>query len=140
MVWPVLSFRDAHKSAAFLRDAFGFEEVACYTREDDPAIVEHGELRWPLGGGVMFGTAGKDDSPFGARTPGNDSVYVVCDEPDALFEPRHRGRSRRRARAGRRGLRVARLHGEGPRGQPLELRDLSAASEPAAAARPRRRS
>ncbi len=34
----------------------------------------------------MFGSAGKDDSPFGRRLPGNDSVYVVCDDPDALFE------------------------------------------------------
>jgi len=34
----------------------------------------------------MFGSAGKDDSPFAQRKPGNDSVYVVCDEPDALFE------------------------------------------------------
>lgn len=34
----------------------------------------------------MFGTAGKDDSPFGQRTPGNDSVYVVCDDPDTLFK------------------------------------------------------
>jgi uncharacterized glyoxalase superfamily protein PhnB len=33
----------------------------------------------------MLGTAGKDDSPFGQRTPGNDAVYVVCDDPDALF-------------------------------------------------------
>ncbi len=56
-----------------------------YTREDDPNIVEHAEARWPLGGGVMFGTAGKDDGPFGRRQPGNDSVYVVCDDPDGLF-------------------------------------------------------
>ena len=33
----------------------------------------------------MLGTAGKDDSAFGQRKPGNDAVYVVCDEPDALF-------------------------------------------------------
>ena len=43
-------------------------------------------MRWPLGGGIMFGSAGKDDSPFGQRVPGNDSVYVVCDDPDGLFE------------------------------------------------------
>ena len=43
-------------------------------------------MRWPLGGGIMFGTAGKDDGPFGQRTPGNDSVYVVCEDPDRLFE------------------------------------------------------
>lgn len=29
---------------------------------------------------------GKDDSPFGQRVPGNDSVYVVCDDPHTLFE------------------------------------------------------
>jgi len=84
-VWPILSFRDARAGAAFLVTAFGFEERAMYARDDDPSVIEHGELRWPGGGGVMFGTAGKDDSPFGKRLPGNDSVYVVCDDPDALF-------------------------------------------------------
>ena len=85
-VWPILTFRDARAAVAFLRDAFGFEETAVYAREDDPSIVEHAEMRWPKGGGVMFGTAGKDDSPFGRRVPGNDSVYIVCDDPDGLFE------------------------------------------------------
>lgn len=85
-VWPILSYRDARAAAAFLADGFGFEVRALYARDDDPSIVEHAEARWPLGGGVMFGTAGKDDSPFGQRTPGNDSVYVVCDDPDALFQ------------------------------------------------------
>ena len=84
-VWPILAFRDARAGATFLVRAFGFEERALYAREDDPSVIEHGELRWPPGGGVMFGTAGKDDSEFGRRTPGNDSVYVVCDDPDALF-------------------------------------------------------
>ena len=85
-VWPVLSYRNARAALEFLAKAFGFEERACYTREDDPSIVEHAEMRWPLGGGIMFGTAGKDDGPFGQRTPGNDSVYVVCEDPDRLFE------------------------------------------------------
>ena len=85
-VWPVLSYRDAGAALEFLTKAFGFEERACYAREDDPSIVEHAEMRWPLGGGIMFGTAGKDDGPFGQRTPGNDSVYVVCEDPDRLFE------------------------------------------------------
>jgi uncharacterized glyoxalase superfamily protein PhnB len=81
----VLTFRDAGGAADFLSKAFGFEKTACYTRDDDPTVVEHAEMRWPLGGGIMFGTAGKDDSPFGQRIPGNDSVYVVCDDPDRLF-------------------------------------------------------
>ncbi|CAN5902831.1 VOC family protein [soil metagenome] len=84
-VWPTLTYRDAHAAQEFLRDAFGFEPAAWHIRDDDPSVVEHAELRWPLGGGVMFGTAGKDDSPFGRRAPGNDSVYVVCDDPDELY-------------------------------------------------------
>ena len=85
-VWPCLSYRDARAALDFLAKAFGFEETACYARDDDPSVVEHAEMRWPLGGGIMFGTAEKDDTPFGQRVPGNDSVYVVCDDPDALFE------------------------------------------------------
>jgi uncharacterized glyoxalase superfamily protein PhnB len=85
-VWPVLSYRDARAAIEFLSKAFGFEERAAYARDDDSSIVEHAEMTWPLGGGIMFGTAGKDDSPFGQRVPGNDSVYVVCDNPDELFE------------------------------------------------------
>lgn len=84
-VWPVLSFADAHRAVAFLTEAFGFEVRAVYTRDDDPSIVEHGELRWPLGGGIMFGSAGKDDGEWGQRPPGGHGVYVVCTEPDALF-------------------------------------------------------
>ena len=84
-VWPILAYRDARAAIEFLRDAFGFEETAVYARDGDPSIIEHAEMRWPLGGGVMFGTAAKDDSPFGQRAPGNDAVYVVCDDPDGLY-------------------------------------------------------
>lgn len=84
-VWPILSYRDARAAITFLRDAFGLEEAAVIARDDDPSIIEHAEMRWPSGGGVMFGSAGKDDSPFGRRTPGNDSVYVVCTDPDGAF-------------------------------------------------------
>jgi len=86
MLWSVLTYRDALAAMDFLERAFGFERRCCYTRDDDPSIVEHAELRWPLGGGVMLGSTGKDDSPFGTRAPGNDSVYAVCEDPDALFE------------------------------------------------------
>lgn len=84
-VWPVLTFRDARAQIAFLQKAFGFEVAASYPRESDPSVIEHAEMRWPLGGGIMFGTAGKDDSPFGKRSAGNECVYIVCEEPDALF-------------------------------------------------------
>ena len=85
-LWPTLSYRDARAAISFLTTAFGFEERAAHARPDDPSVIEHAEMRWPAGGGIMFGTAGKDDGPFGRRIPGNDAVYVVCTDPDALFE------------------------------------------------------
>ena len=60
MVWPILSFRDAHKSAAFLRDAFGFEETSVH---GDGTTVQHAELSWPEGGGIMLGSARTDPVP-----------------------------------------------------------------------------
>ena len=84
-VWPILTYRDGRAAIAFLGKAFGLEERAVYAREDDPSVIEHAELRWPLGGGIMFGTAGKDETPFGVRAAGNDAVYLVCEDPDALF-------------------------------------------------------
>jgi uncharacterized glyoxalase superfamily protein PhnB len=85
-VWPVLTYKDAPAAITFLTEAFGFEARGVYTDDDDSSIVVHAELRWPLGGGIMLGSAGKDDGPFGTRVTGNDSVYVVCEDPDALFE------------------------------------------------------
>ena len=84
-VWPTLCYRDASRALTFLAEAFGFEQRAAYARPDDPTVVEHAEMRWPGGGGIMFGTAGKDGGVFGRRIPGNDAVYVVCTDPDALF-------------------------------------------------------
>jgi uncharacterized glyoxalase superfamily protein PhnB len=85
-IWPCLTFRDARAAITFLTDAFGFKAVAVHARESDPSIVEHAELMWPAGGGVMLGTSGKDDTAFGRRAPGNDLVYAACEDPDALFE------------------------------------------------------
>jgi uncharacterized glyoxalase superfamily protein PhnB len=85
-IWPVITYRDAPAAIEFLTKAFGFERRAVYSRDGDSAVIEHAELLWPHGGGIMLGTAGKDDSPFGRRRPGNDAVYVVCTDPDALYE------------------------------------------------------
>lgn len=85
-VWPILTYRDARSAIDFLEAAFGFERTAVHVRGGDPTVVDHAELRWPAGGGVMLGSAGKDDTPFGQRAAGNDAVYVVCHEPDALYE------------------------------------------------------
>ena len=57
-VWPTLRARDARRLIAFLVDAFGFEEVVVYGEGDH---VDHAQLAWPLGGGIMLGSARPDD-------------------------------------------------------------------------------
>jgi uncharacterized glyoxalase superfamily protein PhnB len=83
-VWPCLNYKDARAALRFLIDAFGFEEMLVVPG-DSPDFIVHAELRWPPGGGVMLGTAGKDDSPFAAMPTGANSNYCITDEPDALF-------------------------------------------------------
>jgi uncharacterized glyoxalase superfamily protein PhnB len=80
-VWPTFRARDARVLIKFLTDAFGFEETVVYGEGDR---VEHAELAWPPGGGVMLGSSRSDDDAMMLR-PGNFHAYVVCDDPDALF-------------------------------------------------------
>jgi uncharacterized glyoxalase superfamily protein PhnB len=87
-VWPTLRARDAWALIRFLVDAFGFEESVVFGEGDQ---VAHAELLWPLGGGVMLGSAGAggegsrgEDDPWALR-PGGAGTYVVTDDPDRLF-------------------------------------------------------
>jgi uncharacterized glyoxalase superfamily protein PhnB len=84
-VWPTLRARDARGLIRFLVEAFGFEEVVTYGDQPDGSgdTVVHAELAWPLGGGVMLGSARDDDW---ALRPGTAGCYVVTDQPDALHD------------------------------------------------------
>jgi uncharacterized glyoxalase superfamily protein PhnB len=77
-VWPTLRARDARALIRFLVDAFGFEETAVHGEGDR---VDHAELAWPPGGGIMLGSARDDEGP---GRPGSLSAYVVTDDPDGL--------------------------------------------------------
>jgi uncharacterized glyoxalase superfamily protein PhnB len=81
-VWPALSARDARGLIRFLVDAFGFEETVVYGEGDR---VDHAELSWPSGGGIMLGSLREgEDNPWNLK-PGTFGAYVVTDSPDALF-------------------------------------------------------
>ena len=50
-------------------------------------VVHHAELSWPLGGGIMLGSARRRRRRRADRPPrARCSAYVVVDEPDALCE------------------------------------------------------
>ncbi|MGD0983146.1 MAG: VOC family protein [Acidimicrobiales bacterium] len=82
-VWPTLRARDAHGLIKFLVEAFGFEAVVVYGAGDR---VDHAQLSWPLGGGVMLGSARPDDDDRWPLRPGSFGAYVVTDDPDGLHD------------------------------------------------------
>ena len=51
-VWPSLTARNARALVDFYVEAFGFTISVLYGEEDH---VDHCEILWPLGGGVMLG-------------------------------------------------------------------------------------
>jgi uncharacterized glyoxalase superfamily protein PhnB len=85
MIWPCLNCRDAHATIEFLTNAFGFVKTIVVDGGPDRPVA-HAELRFPEGGGVMLGSASDGGNDFERLPTGACSVYVVTDEPDALFE------------------------------------------------------
>jgi uncharacterized glyoxalase superfamily protein PhnB len=81
-VWPTLRAHDGRALIKFLVDAFGFEETVVY---GDGDRVDHAQLDWPEGGGIMLGSAREDGSERVSQ-PGTASAYVVTASPDALYE------------------------------------------------------
>jgi uncharacterized glyoxalase superfamily protein PhnB len=83
-VWPTLRARDARGLIRFLVTAFGFEETVVY---GDGDRVDHAQLSWPPGGGIMLGSAREADTEdHWPVQPGSFGCYVVTDDPDALFD------------------------------------------------------
>ena len=81
-LWHSMSVSDAEAMIVWLR-AVGFTEHATYRDERDPSVVVHAEWLWPGGGGIMFGSEREDAV---VRNTGQSSVYLVTDEPDAVFD------------------------------------------------------
>ncbi|MBF9071709.1 VOC family protein [Streptacidiphilus fuscans] len=81
-VWPTLRAKDARALIRFLVDAFGFEETVVYGEGDD---VQHAQLSWPEGGGIMLGSVRPDQKGDAwPLRPGSFGAYVVTADPDAV--------------------------------------------------------
>jgi uncharacterized glyoxalase superfamily protein PhnB len=61
----------------------GFEDTVVYADDGDPAVVQHAQLDWPEGGGVMCGS---HKSEGWSREPGTAGFYVVTADPGAVHE------------------------------------------------------
>ena len=83
---PVMRYADAPAAIRFLVEAFGFVEKLVVPGED--GAIAHAELTFG-NGMVMVGSLREDD--FALRPPkqlggANQGVYVIVDDPDALYE------------------------------------------------------
>jgi uncharacterized glyoxalase superfamily protein PhnB len=83
-VWPCINYRDAPGAIAFLTEAFGFVESLVVPGETD-GVIEHAQLTWPEGGGVMLGTADRDGNEFSQMPTSCASTYVVTADPHAVY-------------------------------------------------------
>lgn len=77
-VWPAFQAHDPRAVIGVLV-ALGFEETAVYS---DDGVVQHAQLDWPEGGGVMLGTH-RPEGPF-VQQPGTTAAYVVTADVDAV--------------------------------------------------------
>ncbi|MEU8783343.1 VOC family protein [Streptomyces sp. NPDC048637] len=80
-VWPTLRARDARALIRFLVDAFGFEETVVHGVGER---VEHAQLSWPEGGGIMLGSVKEAENDRWPLRPGTFGGYVVTERPDEL--------------------------------------------------------
>ena len=82
-VWPSLRARDARALIRFLVEAFGFEETVVHGEGDR---VDHAQLSWPAGGGIMLGSAHRGPGDQWPLRPGTFGAYAVTDDVDALHK------------------------------------------------------
>ncbi|MGA9873962.1 MAG: VOC family protein [Rhodococcus sp. (in: high G+C Gram-positive bacteria)] len=82
-IWPCFRYTDARAAIRFAVDVLGFTESAVHGEGE---IVEHAELRWPEGGGVMLGSVREDSAISDPVPAGTGSVYVVTDHPDEIHD------------------------------------------------------
>lgn len=80
-VWPTLICRDAPAMLTFLVDVVGFTRTAVYADGD---VVEHAQLDWPEGGGVMLGSL-RDGTEW-QQQPGGAGCYVVTEHVEEIYE------------------------------------------------------
>lgn len=83
-IWHSLRYRDAPAALDYLTSVLGFRLVVAYRNPDDDTIVEHAQLRWPEGGGIMIGS--HRESPTWPMQPGYGAAYVVTDRAGEVYE------------------------------------------------------
>ena len=84
-IWPAIQSPDAPALIRLAVDVLGFTEQLVVPG-DRPGVVAHSQLAWPEGGVVQISSAARDGNPFSEQPPGSSSIYVVTEDPIAVYE------------------------------------------------------
>lgn len=82
--WITMQFSDAQAALGYLVDVVGFVEHIVH-RGDGDRDIQHAELLWPPGGGMMIGSdagEGRWSGPAGA--PGSHTAYLATPEVEQV--------------------------------------------------------
>ncbi|WP_066912084.1 VOC family protein [Millisia brevis] len=82
-LWPGVSYDDALAARRWLA-ALGFEEGIAVPGPAEGELI-HSEMLWPEGGRVMVHSRTRSTESEFVSPPGAANIYVVCDDPDAVF-------------------------------------------------------
>lgn len=83
-IWAALNYADARAGIRFMVDVLGFEDDLIVAGQD-PAVIEHSQLRWPEGGVVQAATANRPGNLYSERPIGAESLYVITRDPMAVY-------------------------------------------------------
>lgn len=113
-IWPAIPSNDAPALIRLAIDVLGFTEQIVVPGER-PGEIAHSQLAWPEGGVVQVSTAHRDGNVFSDREVGSASIYVVTDDPMAVY--------RRAVAAGLEIVREPETPDYDPNGSGFSLRD-----------------
>ncbi|ALG12835.1 VOC family protein [Kibdelosporangium phytohabitans] len=82
-VWPTLIFSDAEAARVFMTEVLGFTETLTVRDDNDSTRIVHAELKWPEGGGLMYGSGGNHPD-YPQPVPGTQWVYVCTADIDGV--------------------------------------------------------
>ncbi|ONI70580.1 glyoxalase [Actinosynnema sp. ALI-1.44] len=82
-VWACLIYSDAEAARVFMTDVLGFTETTTVRDDKDPSRIVHAEVKWPEGGGVMYGSSGNQPD-YPQPVPGRQWVYVCTADVGAV--------------------------------------------------------
>ncbi|MCE7007442.1 VOC family protein [Kibdelosporangium philippinense] len=84
-VWTCLRYNDADAARVFMTEVLGFAETLTVRDDNDNTRIVHAEVKWPEGGGIMYGSGGTH-ADYPQPVPGTQWIYVVTQDVAAVHK------------------------------------------------------